>query len=132
MIYYEKGSTEESLSADDLKEGMFAALKNIGEKHKVLVIPLRPVEGVQRLQGGDNGGGVDAGLIQLLDVSRRRRPFIPVGVEDRGAVLPARVRPLAVQRGGIMGVEEHLQELPVGDLLRISWSWHSLRPLSGA
>ncbi|NQU54313.1 MAG: DUF2088 domain-containing protein [Bacteroidetes bacterium] len=39
MIYYEKGSTETALSADDLKQGMFEALKNIGEKQKVLAIP---------------------------------------------------------------------------------------------
>ena len=39
MIYYEKGSTETSLSADDLKRGMFDALKEIGNKNKVLVIP---------------------------------------------------------------------------------------------
>ena len=39
MIYYETGSAETSLSADDLKEGMFAALNNIGEKQKVLAIP---------------------------------------------------------------------------------------------
>ncbi len=39
MIYYEKGSTETSLSADDLKRGMFDALKKIGDKNKVLAIP---------------------------------------------------------------------------------------------
>ena len=39
MIYYENGSTETSLSADDLKRGMFQALKSIGTKNKVLAIP---------------------------------------------------------------------------------------------
>ncbi|MCF6356340.1 MAG: lactate racemase domain-containing protein [Draconibacterium sp.] len=39
MIYYENGSTKTSLSADDLKRGMFKALKNIGTKKKVLAIP---------------------------------------------------------------------------------------------
>jgi len=39
MIYYETGSTETSLSADDMRKGMFEALKNIGERHKVLVVP---------------------------------------------------------------------------------------------
>jgi nickel-dependent lactate racemase len=39
MIYYEKGSTETSLSAEDLKKGIFEALENIGEKQKVLAIP---------------------------------------------------------------------------------------------
>ncbi len=39
MIYYENGSTETSLSGDDLKRGMFEALKSIGTKNKVLAIP---------------------------------------------------------------------------------------------
>jgi len=39
MIYYETGSTETDLSADDLKNGMFSALKAIGERQKVLVVP---------------------------------------------------------------------------------------------
>lgn len=39
MIYYEKGSAETSLSAEDLKRGMFEALKKMGNKDKVLAIP---------------------------------------------------------------------------------------------
>lgn len=39
MIYYENGSITTSLSAEDLKQGMFEALKNIGEKKKVLAVP---------------------------------------------------------------------------------------------
>ena len=39
MIYYETGSAKANLSTDDLKTGMFEALKNIGKRHKVLVIP---------------------------------------------------------------------------------------------
>ena len=39
MIYYEVGSSDTALSADDLKEGMVAALEKMGEKQKVLVIP---------------------------------------------------------------------------------------------
>ena len=39
MIYYETGSPETSLTADDLKKGMFEALKNMDEKHKVLIVP---------------------------------------------------------------------------------------------
>jgi nickel-dependent lactate racemase len=39
MIYYEYGSTVSDLSADDLKEGMQAALKKIGSRKKVLVVP---------------------------------------------------------------------------------------------
>jgi nickel-dependent lactate racemase len=39
MIYYEKGSTETSFSADELKAGLFEALKKMGDKQKVLAIP---------------------------------------------------------------------------------------------
>ncbi|MBN2787246.1 MAG: DUF2088 domain-containing protein [Paludibacteraceae bacterium] len=39
MIYYEIGSTELELTAEDLKKGLFAALDKIGKKNKVLAIP---------------------------------------------------------------------------------------------
>ncbi len=39
MIYYENGSINTSLSAEDLKQGIFEALKKIGNKQKVLAIP---------------------------------------------------------------------------------------------
>jgi nickel-dependent lactate racemase len=39
MIYYEKGSTETSLSAEDLKKGLFEAFNKMGSKQKVLAIP---------------------------------------------------------------------------------------------
>lgn len=37
MIYYENGSSETALSADDLKSGMIETLEKIGEKKKVYV-----------------------------------------------------------------------------------------------
>jgi len=39
MLYYEKGSTEIELTAEDLKKGLFDALEKIGKKHKILAIP---------------------------------------------------------------------------------------------
>lgn len=39
MIYFEKGSTETALSADDLKNGLFEAFEKIGTKQNVLAIP---------------------------------------------------------------------------------------------
>lgn len=39
MIYFEKGSTNTSFSARDLKEGLFAAFQKMGTKNKVLAIP---------------------------------------------------------------------------------------------
>ncbi|MEN8117056.1 MAG: lactate racemase domain-containing protein [Bacteroidota bacterium] len=39
MIYYEQGSINTSLSAKDLKKGLFEALNKMGAKQKVLAIP---------------------------------------------------------------------------------------------
>ena len=39
MIYFETGSAETSLSAEDLKQGLFEALDKLGKRNKVLVIP---------------------------------------------------------------------------------------------
>jgi len=39
MIYFEKGSINTALSAEDLKQGLFEAFKKMGEKQKVLAIP---------------------------------------------------------------------------------------------
>jgi nickel-dependent lactate racemase len=39
MIYYENGSIKHNLSAEDLKNGLFVALKNLGDRKKVLAIP---------------------------------------------------------------------------------------------
>lgn len=39
MLYFEKGSSETSLSADDLKSGLYDALDKMGRKSKVLAIP---------------------------------------------------------------------------------------------
>lgn len=39
MIYFEKGSINTSLTAEDLKQGLFEALQKIGPKQKVLAIP---------------------------------------------------------------------------------------------
>jgi len=39
MIYFETGSPQTALSADDLQRGMFTALEKLGERRKVLVVP---------------------------------------------------------------------------------------------
>lgn len=39
MIYYEKGSTGTSFSKEDLRQGLFEALKKLGNRKKVLAIP---------------------------------------------------------------------------------------------
>ncbi len=39
MIYYQVGSKNTNLTADDLKVGLFQALEKIGQKNKVLAVP---------------------------------------------------------------------------------------------
>jgi nickel-dependent lactate racemase len=39
MIYYENGSPETALSHDDLKRGLYEALKKLGERQKILAVP---------------------------------------------------------------------------------------------
>jgi len=39
MIYYEKGSSESSLSHDELKKGLFEAFGKLGERRKILAVP---------------------------------------------------------------------------------------------
>jgi nickel-dependent lactate racemase len=39
MIYFERGSEEDSLSADDLKQGLFTALAALGPVKKMLIVP---------------------------------------------------------------------------------------------
>jgi nickel-dependent lactate racemase len=39
MLYYSRGSEHENLSADDLKQGLCAALEKLGKKRKVLALP---------------------------------------------------------------------------------------------
>lgn len=39
MIYFETGSKDTSLSAEDLKQGLFEALDKLGKKKKVLAVP---------------------------------------------------------------------------------------------
>lgn len=39
MMYFEMGSTELEMSAEELKKGLFEALEKLGEKKKVLAIP---------------------------------------------------------------------------------------------
>jgi len=39
MLYYARGSEHDNLNADDLKQGLYAALERLGEKQKVLALP---------------------------------------------------------------------------------------------
>jgi nickel-dependent lactate racemase len=39
MLYFERGSTDDRLSPDDLRQGLFTALERLGPRKKVLVVP---------------------------------------------------------------------------------------------
>jgi nickel-dependent lactate racemase len=39
MLYYSRGSERENLTADDLKQGLYAALEKLGKRRKVLAVP---------------------------------------------------------------------------------------------
>ena len=39
MLYYSRGSENDSLGGDDLQEGLYAALEKLGKRHKVLALP---------------------------------------------------------------------------------------------
>ncbi len=39
MLYYKRGSENDNLTADDLKQGLYNALDKLGQKQKVLAIP---------------------------------------------------------------------------------------------
>ncbi|HSW00555.1 MAG TPA: lactate racemase domain-containing protein [Sedimentisphaerales bacterium] len=39
MLYYSRGSEHDNLNADDLKQGLYAALEKLGKRHRVLALP---------------------------------------------------------------------------------------------
>src|ERR1700690_3380396 len=39
MLHFERGSAEDRLSLDDLRQGLFQALKRLGPRQRVLVVP---------------------------------------------------------------------------------------------
>jgi nickel-dependent lactate racemase len=39
MLYFGRGSENDNLSSQDLKEGLFSAIEKLGKKHKVLAVP---------------------------------------------------------------------------------------------
>ena len=39
MLYYSRGNEHDNLNADDLKQGLYAALEKLGKRQKVLALP---------------------------------------------------------------------------------------------
>src|SRR5699024_2358754 len=74
-----------------------------------LVVFLRPVEGGQRLDRGDDGG-CQPGLLRGA-AGHGLGPLLFVVDEDDGAVLTADIGALAIGSGGIVIVPEHVQQV---------------------
>ncbi len=87
---------------------------------EILMVALRRIEGPVRLDGGDDGGVVEAGLVQLVDIGFGHARVLGAGGKDRRAVLRAGIRSLTVQFGRIVGDREiNLQQLAIADFLGI-------------
>src|ERR1700719_2654359 len=85
----------------------------------VLVISLGLIEGLQRDDLGDDWTVEDMGLVQLVDVGLGHALLLVIGVKDRRAVLPARVRTLPIQlRRVVSDREKDLDDLTVSDSAR--------------
>ena len=84
------------------------------------MIVLGAIEGLARLDRGDDRRAERVGRIELRDIGLRHPRLFVVHGEDRRAVLRALVRALPVELGRIMRDREiDLQDAAVGDLARI-------------
>ena len=70
------------------------------------MVALGGIEGLEGLDFRDDGPGVDLCSIELCDVSLGDALLFGNGVEDRGAVLGAGVRTLAIPLRGIVRDEK--------------------------
>src|SRR2546426_8142946 len=106
-----------------LLEVELAELRHLGRHHRAAVGLVRVAAeiaavvllgGVELRERGDLGhDGVvpDLPHLELLDHLLGDGALLGAVVEDRRAVLRARVGPLAVERGGVVRSEEHTSEL---------------------
>src|SRR6266852_7169771 len=84
------------------------------------MVALSRVESLEWLDFRDDGPGVDLCSIELCDVGQSDALLLRNGIKDRGAVLGAGVRTLAIPlRGIVRDGEKNHQELAVGELRRI-------------
>src|SRR6266852_1182370 len=86
----------------------------------ILMVVLGGIESLEGLDLRDDRPGVDLCSVELRDVGLRDALLLRAAVEDRGAVLGASVRTLAIPlRGIVRDREKNHQELAVGELRRI-------------
>ena len=85
----------------------------------VLVLGLGLPERPGRRDLGDHLARPQAGGLDVGDRVLGDPPLLVAGVEDRRPVAGADVVALPVERGRVVDLEEELQQVPVGDLLRV-------------
>src|SRR6478736_953323 len=89
-------------------------------QEEVLVVVLGPEKSLQRVDTGGDRRAEHARLVELRNISDGDLSLGIVGVEDRRAILRARIRTLAVHLGRVVrDGKENLQDLAVGDQLRV-------------
>jgi hypothetical protein len=92
----------------------------------LLVVFFGAPEGLGRFNLGDDAlGSVPGGSSQLLDFGFRFLLLFGGVKEDGGAVLSAPVGPLTIESGGVVEVEEGVEELVVADFLVIEVELHN-------
>src|SRR6266545_836998 len=89
------------------------------------MIILSHVELIEFCHFGDNGSIPNFLSVQILDQFLGNLLLFLVMVEDGGAILCPSVRALTVQRGGVMDGEEHVQQIPVGNDIRVKVDLHN-------
>src|SRR5690606_22572869 len=85
----------------------------------VVVVFLRWIERPLRFDGRNDRIRVDPVPLELCDHRLRNRPLLGRVREDGRAVLRSHVRALTIRGGRIVGAEEDLQQLAIGDLVRV-------------
>src|SRR5258706_14753000 len=84
---------------------------------EILMVALGGIESLEGLDFRDDGPGVDLRGVELRDIGLSYALLLCTGVENRGAVLGAGVRTLAIPlRGIVRDGEKNSQELAVGEL----------------
>lgn len=82
---------------------------------ELLMVALGGVERVEGRELGHDGVFPQPGSVRFLLRFLGARPLLVVVVEDYRAVLRADVGPLAVQRGGVVGAPEYLEQVVEGN-----------------
>jgi len=126
MLYFERGSTEEALSADDLREGLATAFARLGPRNRVLAIPpdftrFHSQAGILTRLAYDYYG---SRLTDVLPALGTHEAMTPVQIEEMFAGVPPELFRVHNWRTGITTVGEvpgaYVAELSEG---AVDFSW---------